>query len=129
MSLATATALVADTGDAGMHLFAVALPSALEAARIEERARSAAAAHYDSPELDDLPAPVQCYFRTVLEDGQPIIAEARVGTVKKVEVMAPWEGSFSNFQPCDGMNTPSTAAVGFSALVAFCGTLVAPMVV
>jgi hypothetical protein len=93
-----------------MHLFAVTLTSALEAARIDERARSVAATHCDSSELDGLSAPVQRYFRTVLEDGQPIIAEARAGTVKKVEVMAPWEGSFSNFQPCDGMNMPSPAA-------------------
>lgn len=34
--------------------------------------------HVDFAELDELPDPVQRYFRTVLEDGAPIVAEVRV---------------------------------------------------
>lgn len=33
---------------------------------------------YDSKEIDGLPAPVQRYFRTVLKDGQPMIADVSV---------------------------------------------------
>ncbi len=33
---------------------------------------------YDSSELEGLPAPVQCYFRAVLAEGQPIIAGASI---------------------------------------------------
>jgi len=33
---------------------------------------------FDSRELDDLPAPVQRYFRRVLEEGQPMIATVRL---------------------------------------------------
>jgi hypothetical protein len=50
----------------------------LEAARIDVRAQSLPSAHYDSRELEGLPAPVQRYFRAVLQDGQPIIAAATV---------------------------------------------------
>ena len=43
----------------------------LKAARVLTPAR-----RYDARELDGLPAPVQRYFRAVLEDGQPFIAAA-----------------------------------------------------
>ncbi len=43
----------------------------LEAARLPTPAGC-----YDAREIDDLPAPVQRYFRAVLEDGQPLIAAA-----------------------------------------------------
>jgi hypothetical protein len=33
---------------------------------------------YDARELEDLPAPVQRYFRTVLKDGQPIITAVTI---------------------------------------------------
>lgn len=46
----------------------------LEAARIDVRAQPQPPAHYDQRELEGLPGPVQRYFRTVLKDGQPIIA-------------------------------------------------------
>jgi hypothetical protein len=36
------------------------------------------ATRYDARELEGLPAPVQRYFRTVLKDGQPVIAAATV---------------------------------------------------
>jgi hypothetical protein len=43
----------------------------LEDARIQ-----ATSTRYDTRELEGLPAPVQRYFRTVLKDGQPVIAAA-----------------------------------------------------
>jgi hypothetical protein len=35
---------------------------------------------YDSRELHGLPAPVQRYFRAVLEDGQPMVAQSAWST-------------------------------------------------
>ena len=46
----------------------------LEAARIDEKTRSPSPARFDSHELEDLPAPVQRYFRAVLKEGQPIVS-------------------------------------------------------
>jgi hypothetical protein len=40
-------------------------------------------------------------------------AEARGGIVDKEMVMAPWEGSFSNYQMCDGMTVPHTGEVAW----------------
>ena len=51
----------------------------LEAARIDEKAQPAYPTHYDSRELEGLPAPVQRYFRAALKEGQPIIAAVTVG--------------------------------------------------
>lgn len=53
-----------------------ALTSRLEAARIGDQAQSPFPKRYDARELEGLPAPVQRYFRTVLQDGQPIISAA-----------------------------------------------------
>lgn len=50
------------------------LTGRLEAARIDERARSPSPARYELRELEGLPAPVQRYFRAALKEGQPIIA-------------------------------------------------------
>lgn len=41
---------------------------------------------YDSAELDGLPAPVQRYFRTVLMDGQPMIAAAELRQEGELEL-------------------------------------------
>jgi hypothetical protein len=54
------------------------LTSRLEAARIAEKVQPSSSAHYDSRELEGLPAPVQRYFRAVLKEGQPVIAAATV---------------------------------------------------
>jgi hypothetical protein len=54
------------------------LTSRLEAARLDEKAQPPSQPRYDSRELEGLPAPVQRYFRAVLQDGQPIIAAATV---------------------------------------------------
>ena len=50
----------------------------LESARLDEKDRAPAPARFDSRELEGLPAPVQRYFRAVLQEGQPIIAGATV---------------------------------------------------
>ena len=50
------------------------LTSRLEAARIDEKARTPSPARFDSHELEGLPAPVQRYFRAVLKEGQPIVS-------------------------------------------------------
>jgi hypothetical protein len=57
------------------------LRRSLEAARTDGEARSASAARFDSRELEDLPAPVQRYFRAVLKEGQPIISALTIEMV------------------------------------------------
>jgi hypothetical protein len=52
------------------------LTARLEAGRIDKRDQSPSQARYNSRELEGLPAPVQRYFRAVLNEGQPIIAAA-----------------------------------------------------
>jgi len=52
------------------------LTNRLEAARIDETGRPPSSVRFDSRELEGLPAPVQRYFRAVLQDGQPIITAA-----------------------------------------------------
>lgn len=55
-----------------------ALTQELEAARLAAKVHPPRATRYDSRELDGLPAPVQRYFRAVLQEGQPIIAGATI---------------------------------------------------
>src|ERR1700680_4739862 len=68
-----------------------ALTRRLEAARIDEKARSASPARFDSGELEGLPAPVQRYFRAVLKDGQPIVAAVTVELVGTFNLSATGE--------------------------------------
>jgi hypothetical protein len=66
-----------------------ALLSRLEAARVPPQPT-----RYDAREVNGLPAPVQRYFRTVLKDGQTIIAAATVehsGTFNMGEVTDQWK--------------------------------------
>jgi hypothetical protein len=65
-----------------------ALTVALQAARISDQALPQ---RYDARELDGLPAPVQRYFRTVLTDGQPIIAAATVDVAGSFNLSATGE--------------------------------------
>nr|WP_198409720.1 DUF6544 family protein [Limnochorda pilosa] len=54
---------------------------------------------YDAGELEGLPAPVQRYFRTVLKDGQPLIASAsgeHTGTFNMSETEEQWRPFTSN---------------------------------
>jgi hypothetical protein len=53
----------------------------LEAARTGREGRSAFPARFDSTDLEDLPAPVQRYFRAVLKEGQPIISALTIEMV------------------------------------------------
>jgi len=54
------------------------LTQTLEAAREDAKATPRHPARFDSRQLEGLPAPVQRYFRTVLKEGQPIIAAATI---------------------------------------------------
>ena len=61
----------------------------LEAARLPTEPKV-----FDRRELEGLPAPVQRYFRTVLHDGQPIVAAVSVehtGTFNRSEAAAQWK--------------------------------------
>jgi hypothetical protein len=51
-----------------------ALTRMLEAAHLDDKARSASPVRFDSRELEGLPRPVQRYFRGVLTEGQPIVS-------------------------------------------------------
>ncbi len=65
----------------------------LEAARVGPWP-STQAARYDARELEGLPAPVQRYFRAVLNDGQAIIAAAsleQTGTFNMSETAEAWK--------------------------------------
>jgi hypothetical protein len=71
-----------------------------QAATREMHARLAAARHplkskiYHAAELRDLPAPVQRYFRTVLQDGQPLVQAVsieHVGTFNMGESIEKWK--------------------------------------
>jgi len=48
----------------------------IESGSVDARGRLPSPARFDPRELEGLPAPVQRYFRAVLEDGQPIISAA-----------------------------------------------------
>ena len=94
-----------------------------------EQQERAPPTRYDARELDDLPAPVQRYFRAVLKDGPLSVtllfrfneegligsfrAEARGGMVGDKMVMAPWEGIWSNYQWRDGVQVPFTGEVAW----------------
>jgi hypothetical protein len=72
-ALAAAAFVVAGYGASRWAQGTLALLTRLEAARTAPPARV-----FDAAELDDLPPPVQRYFRAVLKDGQPIVAAASV---------------------------------------------------
>jgi Family of unknown function (DUF6920) len=58
-----------------------ALTHSLDAVRIDGKVRSASPTHFDSRELQDLPAPVQRYFCAVLKEGQPIVSAVAIDMV------------------------------------------------
>jgi len=63
-------------------------------ARLEAARRPPTPARFDARELVGLPAPVQRYFRAVLNDGAPIVAAARVehaGTFNMGEAADQWK--------------------------------------
>ena len=63
----------------------------LESARVDGRGRPPSPARYAARELEGLPAPVQRYFRTVLKDGQPIIAAAAIELAGTINMSATGE--------------------------------------
>ena len=63
-------------------------------ARLEAARLPPAVARYDAREIERLPAPVQRYFRTVLKDGQPVVAAVSVehiGTFNMSETTEQWK--------------------------------------
>ncbi len=93
LALAALALLVAALSSIGSRRWAAgtrALFERLEAARVPP-----APARYDATrELEGLPAPVQRYFRSVLTDGQPIVAAATVehrGTFNMSETGDQWK--------------------------------------
>lgn len=63
-------------------------------ARLDAARLPLAPARFDPAELDGLPAPVQRYFRTVLKDGQPLVAALdleHTGTFNMGEAEANWK--------------------------------------
>ena len=69
-------------------------------ARMEAASVPIAPTSYDPRELDGLPVPVQRYFRTVLKDGQPLVAAVNIehtGTFNMSETGEQWK-PFSSTQ-------------------------------
>ena len=62
----------------GLHHAGADLPNRRGSTRLDTKALPASRARYHLRELDDLPAPVQRYFRAVLKEGQPIIRSATI---------------------------------------------------
>jgi hypothetical protein len=68
--------------------------SLLESGSIGAQDRFPSPTRFDAHELEGLPAPVQRYFRTVLTDGQPIIAGATIemtGTINMSATAEQWK--------------------------------------
>jgi hypothetical protein len=68
--------------------------SLLVSGSVGAQGRLPSPARYDAKELEGLPAPVQRYFRTVLTDGQPIIAGAKIemtGTINMSATAEQWK--------------------------------------
>jgi hypothetical protein len=82
-----------------------ALSCRLDAGRIGPTGREC----FDSRELDGLPAPVQRYFRTVLQDGQPIIAAASIKLAGIINLSA----SKAQWQPFRSGQRVVTSRPGF----------------
>lgn len=72
--LAVAVVAMAFIGAFRWKAGTAALSGVMEGARV----RTGVVENYDSREIEDLPPPVQRYFRAVLEDGQPLVAAVRV---------------------------------------------------
>ena len=71
-----------------------ALTGGLEAARNDGSVKPPYPTHYDSHELEGLPAPVQRYFRAVLKVGQPIVSAVTIemaGTINMSATAEQWK--------------------------------------
>ena len=92
--LAVAAAVVSAYGARRWADAMLALRHGLEAGRTDRKTGRGCAARYDSRELEDLPAPVQRYFRAVLKDGQPIVSALSidmVGTFNMASAAEHWK--------------------------------------
>ncbi len=67
------------------------------------------AGRYDAREIDDLPTPVQRYFRAVLKDGQPLIAAASFDLAGKINMSETGE----NWKPFTSTQRAVTHRSGF----------------
>jgi len=88
LAVATGIGLVA-LGSSRWRASTKAQMARLEAARVPTPA-----GRYDAREIEDLPAPVQRYFRAVLKDGQPLIAAAEfelAGTINLSATGVQWK--------------------------------------
>jgi hypothetical protein len=71
----------------------------LESGRVGARGHWPSPARFDATELIGLPPPAQSYFRTVLTDGQPIIAAASIdmaGRMNRSAHARPWKAFTSS---------------------------------
>jgi hypothetical protein len=57
------------------------LAERLESSRTAGKVQPASPARFDSREIQDLPAPVQRYFRAALKEGQPIVSALTIEMV------------------------------------------------
>jgi hypothetical protein len=68
--------------------------SVLDSGSVDAAGRRPSPARFDARELENLPAPVQRYFRAVLTDGQPIIASVAIemtGTINMSATAEQWK--------------------------------------
>jgi len=83
--------------------------SQLESGRVDAPGRLPSPAHFDTHELEGLPAPVQRYFRAVLSDGQPIIAAATINMTGSMNLSATAE----QWKPFTSLQRVVTRRPGF----------------
>jgi len=103
-----------------------ALKQRLEAARIDGKVRSALPAHFDSRELQDLPAPVQRYFRAVLKEGQPVVSALTIDMTGTFNM----SGTAEQWKPFTSRQRVVTCRPGFlwDARISFAPGLAASVV-
>ena len=88
-----------------------ALTRGLEAARSDGKAKPPYPTHYDSHELEGLPAPVQRYFRAVLKDGQAIVSAVTIEMAGTINMSATAE----QWKPFTSTQRVVTASAGSSS--------------
>jgi hypothetical protein len=85
------------------------LTARLEAGRVDQKHRGLSPARYDTRELEGLPAPVQRYFRAVLEEGQPLIAAVTLELAGTINLSATGE----QWKPFTSTQRVTTRRPGF----------------
>ena len=107
--LAAAAAGASTYGAKRWSAKALALGRGLDTARSGAGAGPPRPTRYEVRELDGLPAPVQRYFRTVLRDGQPVIAGATIELTGSFNMSA----SGDQWKPCTSRQRVVTRRPGF----------------